>query len=133
MWNRIPVYDTGRIEMRKVALLTMALGSLAWPATGLAKHEGQNGEREGGNGGGGVARSVASQQCNRERAQIGVQAFRAKYGKHAFKACVQSRLPADRAAAQQCKAERSQIGVKAFRAKYGKPHAMQHCIAQKVG
>lgn len=105
--------------MRKVVALTLAAGALAVPATAVAVPDQPH-----------KARTVARLQCNQERRAIGVAQFRAKYGApDAFRKCVKSRLPSDRAAAMQCRAERKATGPQAFRLKYGGRTPLKHCIA----
>ncbi|MGI8558690.1 MAG: hypothetical protein ACR2ND_10330 [Solirubrobacteraceae bacterium] len=106
--------------MRKVVTLMLAVGTLASPAAAVAfpfhpHHK---------------PRAVARLQCNQERRAIGVAQFRAKYGSpNAYRNCVRSHLPSDRAAAAQCRAERKATGPQAFRLKYGGHAPLKHCIA----
>lgn len=105
--------------MRKVVTLMLAAGTLASPAAAIARpfhpHK---------------PRSVARLQCSQERRAIGVAQFRAKYaGPNAYRNCVRSRLPSDRAAGVQCRAERKTTGPQAFRLKYGGRAPLKHCIA----
>jgi hypothetical protein len=84
------------------------------------------------------ATNSAQKDCRAERDELGVDAFRDKYGtngkegknghhKNAFGKCVSSHVKADLAedrqdtinAAKECKAERDDIGVQAFQDKYG--------------
>ena len=72
--------------MRKVSLWTLVALALAIPAAAVAEdgHDGGRGQqateaRHHGNGNG-AALAAARRQCGAERRQIGVKAFRAKYG-----------------------------------------------------
>jgi hypothetical protein len=102
------------------------------------------------------ARSNASRDCRAERDDIGVDAFRDKYGtnhnkRNAFGKCVSGKAKAERAeqdeadeqeieeahnAAQECAAERDDIGTQAFADKYGTNHnkknAFGKCVSGKV-
>jgi len=108
--------------MRMRFFVTGALAvCLAAPATALA---GEPTETD---------RTNAAKECKAERSELGVEAFRAKYGtetskrKNAFGKCVSSRAKDEQAerksarskAARECREERAELGVEAFRAKYG--------------
>ena len=92
-----------------------------------------------------------AQACRKERTDMGVEAFRAKYGtnhnlKNAFGKCVSAKAKAKAEAeehaeavtnaAKQCKKERTDTGVDAFKAKYGtnanKANAFGKCVSGKV-
>jgi ribosomal protein S24E len=94
----------------------------------------------------------AAKACKAERATMGVEAFKTKYGTNANKAnafgkCVSGKSKAkaeDDAeaetqearenAAKKCKAERESMGVEAFRNKYGtnanKANALGKCVSK---
>ena len=91
----------------------------------------------------------AAKACKAERAKIGVEAFKTKYGTNANKAnafgkCVSGTAKtmkddekaddqAEANAAKTCKAERTKIGVEAFKTKYGtnanKANAFGKCVS----
>jgi hypothetical protein len=92
-------------------------------------------------------RANAAQECRAERGEIGVTAFRAKYGandnkRNAFGKCVSKKAKAHerkrkaerRNAAKECRAERDDIGETAFADKYGtnknKSNAFGKCVSQ---
>lgn len=122
--------------MTRAIGVALALAMLALPATAVAKPSK-------------VDRKNAAQECRAERAEIGVEAFRDKYGanknkRNAFGRCVRQgareelaeRRAERREAAQDCRAEREAIGVEAFREKYGsnrnKRNAFGKCVSQTV-
>lgn len=91
----------------------------------------------------------AARECKAERAAMGVDLFKAKYGtnankSNAFGKCVsktakelKEQHAQDAAnAAKECKAERTQLGVDAFNEKYGtnpnKKNAFGKCVSEKV-
>ncbi len=96
------------------------------------------------------AEQNAAKACKAERAQMGAQAFAAKYGTNANKAnafgkCVSGKVKKAEAeaeaseqarenAAKQCKAERTALGVEAFKNKYGtnanKANAFGKCVSK---
>ncbi len=96
------------------------------------------------------AEQNAAKACKAERAQMGAQAFAAKYGTNANKAnafgkCVSGKVKKAEAeaeaseqarenAAKQCKAERTALGVEAFKNKYGtnanKANALGKCVSK---
>ncbi len=96
------------------------------------------------------AEQNAAKACKAERAQMGAQAFAAKYGTNANKAnafgkCVSGKVTKAEAeaeaseqarenAAKQCKAERTALGVEAFKNKYGtnanKANAFGKCVSK---
>jgi hypothetical protein len=92
-----------------------------------------------------------AQGCKKERADMGIEAFRAKYGTNpnkmnAFGKCVSAKAKAKAEAeeheeavdnaAKQCKKERTDTGVDAFKVKYGtnanKANAFGKCVSAKV-
>ena len=90
---------------------------------------------------GGQVNSVAAQQCNQERADIGKRAFRKRYGaKHTMRACVKRTRPAVAAAMgtanSDCEDELAQSGDAQFIDDYGEDatdtvdSAMAECIAE---
>ncbi len=87
----------------------------------------------------------AQADCRSERSDMGVDAFRDKYGsndnkQNAFGKCVSGKvrheLAEDRQdtinAAKQCAAERADIGVDAFRDKYGTNHNKRNAFGKCV-
>jgi hypothetical protein len=90
---------------------------------------------------GGQVNSVAAQQCNQERADIGKRAFRKRYGgKHTMRACVKRTRPevvaAIGTANSDCQDELAQNGATEFIDDYGEDatdsvdNAMAECIAE---
>lgn len=125
--------------MTRLAMLVAALALVAAP-TAIAGHghHGHHGNHGNGHHKRSFATRLALKQCRAERADIGKQAFREKYGKHAMRKCVRAARPAIReqikAAATTCRSEREDIGGKAFREKYGRHHALRKCVkAQLAG
>lgn len=81
-----------------------------------------------------VPRKVARAECRAERTQLGVTAFKAKYGAtKALANCVKAKVPSTRAATTTCLAERKALGVTAFRAKYPGGNAIRICVRQATG
>jgi hypothetical protein len=112
--------DREDIHMRKTLAALLSAGALLAPASTLAAP---------GTAGPHHARAVARQQCTSERRQLGVKAFRVKYGApKALSNCVKAHLPGDRKAATTCRAERKQLGARAFRLKFGGPASLNRCI-----
>lgn len=122
--------------MTRAIGIALALAMLALPATAVAKPSK-------------VDRKNAAQDCRAERGEIGVEAFRDKYGanknkRNAFGRCVRQgarekvaeRRAERREAAGDCRTERAEIGVEAFREKYGsnrnKRNAFGKCVSQTV-
>jgi hypothetical protein len=92
---------------------------------------------------GGQVESLAAQQCNQERADIGKRAFLKKYGpKHTMRACVKRTRPRVTAvmgtAAGDCQDELAESGTAEFIDDYGDDatdsidNAMDECIAEDV-
>jgi hypothetical protein len=90
---------------------------------------------------GGQVNSVAAQQCNQERADIGKRAFRKRYGaKHTMRACVKrTRLEVATAmgtANSDCQDELAENGATQFIDDYGEDatdtveNAMAECVAE---
>jgi hypothetical protein len=116
--------------MRRGIITMLAVGLIAGPAVAFAGENSQGNEGDHG----GVALTVARLQCRNDRANLGLAAFRQRFGpRHAFANCVRAHLPADRTATQTCRTERRQLGGRAFRAKYGTPDALKACVIAKVG
>ncbi len=106
--------------MRKTLAALLSAGMLLAPASTLAAPAVRGPHHP---------RTVARQQCSSERRQIGVKAFRLKYGApKAMNNCIKTHLPSDRRAAARCRAERKQLGGRAFRLKYGGPAPLNRCI-----
>jgi hypothetical protein len=90
---------------------------------------------------GGQVNSVAAQQCNQERADIGKRAFRKRYGaKHTMRACVKRTRPevstAMGTANSDCQDELAENGATQFIDDYGEDatdtveNAMAECVAE---
>ena len=121
-WNDVRVrYAIGGIA---------AAALIALPAGAAAKQGGQ-------------AESLAAQQCNQERADIGKKAFLKKYGpKHTMRACAKRTRPQVSAAmgtaAADCQDELAQNGAAEFIDDYGDDatdsigNAMNECVAEDV-
>jgi hypothetical protein len=83
------------------------------------------------------ARSVAAKACKDERKEVGREAFKATYGKHAMRNCIRETTPdaedAIKNAAKECKAERAE-DPEAFRTNYGAnengKNAFGKCVSQ---
>ncbi|MEX1142524.1 MAG: hypothetical protein WD993_06795 [Thermoleophilaceae bacterium] len=126
--------------MKRAIGVCLALAMLAVPATAIAKPVKPTK----------ADRTNAAKDCKAERAEIGVEAFREKYGankgkRNAFGKCVSQGARAEarerraerRNAAKDCRAEREEVGVEAFREKYGsnkktKRNAFGKCVSQTV-
>jgi hypothetical protein len=84
--------------------------------------------------------SLAVQQCQQERHDIGHRAFGKKYGKAGMKACIKRTrgavVSATQQAQQACQAELAQEGQQAFIDEYGSDStgsdAMDECVAEGV-
>jgi|tagenome__1003787_1003787.scaffolds.fasta_scaffold20439444_2 hypothetical protein len=78
----------------------------------------------------GTGKAVAT--CKAERASIGKDAFKAKYGKHALRKCVRTQV---KSARQACTTERA-ADKAAFRTKYGKGakhrNAFRRCVKAQL-
>jgi hypothetical protein len=90
---------------------------------------------------GGQVNSLAAQQCNQERADIGKKAFRKRYGaKHTVRSCVKRTRPqvvaALATAGSDCQDELAQSGTTVFIDDYSEDatdtlgDAMTECIAE---
>jgi hypothetical protein len=134
------------------AFLTLSLpAALAAPPEGKGKPEKPAKAEKSVAAPGQSADKNAAKACKAERASIGVDAFKAKYGTNANKAnafgkCVsgkakkaegEAETEADEAsdsAAKKCKAERASLGESAFKAKYGtnanKANAFGKCVSK---
>jgi hypothetical protein len=107
-----------------------AAALIALPASAAAKQGGQ-------------VESLAAQQCNQERADIGKRAFLKKYGaKHTTRACAKRTRPQVNAAmgtaAADCQDELTENGAAEFIDDYGDDptdsidSAMSECVAEDV-
>ena len=92
---------------------------------------------------GGQVESLAAQQCNQERADLGKRAFHRKYGdKHSTRSCVKRTRPQVTAAlgtaAGDCQDELDQSSAAEFIDNYGEDatdsiqNAMDECVAEDV-
>jgi hypothetical protein len=92
---------------------------------------------------GGQVNSLAAQQCNQERADIGKKAFRKRYGaKHTMRNCAKKTRPHVAAAldtaSSDCQAELAESGLAEFIDDYGedatdtRENAMAECIAENA-
>ena len=133
--------------MTRLLIVFAAFLSLAAPAA-LAVPSADNGKPESPGSSaaapGQSAEQNAAKACKAERTQMGVDAFKTKYGTNANKAnafgkCVSAKVKkaeeqeARENAAKKCKAERTLIGVEAFKTKYGtnanKANAFGKCVS----
>jgi hypothetical protein len=107
-----------------------AVALIALPAGAAAKQGGQ-------------VESLAAQQCNQERAEIGKRAFHRKYGdKHSMRSCAKRTRPQVTAAlgtaAGDCQDELDQSSAAEFIDDYGDDatdsidSAMNECLAEDV-
>ena len=102
-----------------------------------------------------AARRSAAKDCRAEREELGVEAFRAKYGtnrnrRNAFGKCVSGKaretreeedqqdmdeIAETKSSAKECSAERDQLGAEAFAEKYGTnangKNAFGKCVSGK--
>ena len=143
--------------MTRYLLIVTALLALSVPAALAAPPAGKGKPENPGKSTAAPGQSAeknAAKKCKAERASLGVDAFKTKYGTNANKAnafgkCVsghakksgeeQDQDEADdskavEAAAKKCKAERESMGAAAFGAKYGtnanKTNAFGKCVAK---
>jgi hypothetical protein len=135
------------------AFLTLSLpAALAAPPEGKGKPEKPAKAEKSVAAPGQSADKNAAKACKAERASIGVDAFKTKYGTNANKAnafgkCVSGKAKkekedteteaeeqAEENAAKKCKAERASLGESAFKAKYGtnanKANAFGKCVSK---
>jgi hypothetical protein len=94
------------------------------------------------------AKDNSAKACKAERASVGVEAFRNKYGTNknkmnAFGKCVSGKAKTktkkddddkadDSSAAKACKSERASMGVDAFAKKYGTNHNLKNAFGKCV-
>lgn len=114
---------TKRLSIVAVAMLTVFAASSV--STAGAKSEQ------------GPAVRAAHKTCQEERADLGREAFREKYGQQAMRNCVRATLPEARNASRACRAEREALGAEAFNALYGTNrndrNAFGKCVSGIVG
>jgi hypothetical protein len=109
----------------------LAAALIAFPAGAAAKQQG------------GQVESLAAQQCNQERADLGKRAFRKRYGaKHTMRNCAKRVRPqvatAMGTASADCQEELAESGAAEFIDDYGDDptdsidNAMAECVAEDV-
>jgi ribosomal protein S24E len=141
--------------MTRTLVIVAAFLTLSLPTALAAPPEGKGKPESPGKSAAAPGQSAdknAAKACKAERATMGVEAFKNKYGTNANKAnafgkCVSGKskakaenedeTEADEAresAAKKCKAERETIGVEAFKNKYGtnanKANALGKCVSK---
>jgi hypothetical protein len=137
------------------ALFVLSLpAALAAPPAGKGKPEKPDKPGKSVAAPGQSAEKNAAKKCKAERASMGAEAFKAKYGTNpnkanAFGKCVSGQSKkagdergedeaedskAEEAAATKCKAERESMGIEAFKAKHGtnkdKANAFGKCVSK---
>ena len=142
--------------MTRILIVLAAFLTLSLPAALAAPPPGKGKPASPGNSAAAPGQSAdknASKKCKAERASMGVDAFKLKYGTNANKAnafgkCVSGtakksgddeedeaeQQEARENAAKKCKAERTTLGVEPFKAKYGtnanKANAFGKCVSK---